>query len=254
MFGFVGDQRLRRRGRRELAVGLVDDHERRRQRARHLDDRGQRLCVPGRVVRRAHDHDVGGRRHDVGDLRRTEHEVVAEREVLDLGVRQAAQARVQQVGRLEHRGAPARSSVGLEQLGEHLVRPVRGPDPVDRVHRGRGELGQQPPHLAVGVAVQREVADRRRELLHERLGQRVRAFVRVQPHGHVELRRVVDLDVAEARPGIGADAHASPASSARASIAFAWPTSPSARAIAEVPGVKRRAASGDIWITELTVT
>ena len=132
--------------------------------------------------------------------------------------------------------------------------PFAAQMPVDRVHRGRGELASSRRICAVGVAVQREVADRLRELLHEGLGQRVRAFVRVQPHGHVELRRVVDLDVAEARPGIGADAHASPASSARASIAFAWPTSPSARAIAEVPGVKRRAASGDIWITELTVT
>ena len=85
-------------------------------------------------------------------------------------------------------------------------------------------------------------------------GKRVRALVRVQARRDVELRRDVGLDVSQAGAWIGERAHGSPASSARASIAFAWPTSPSARAIAEVPGVKRRAASWDIWMTELTVT
>ena len=117
-----------------------------------------------------------------------------------------------------------------------------------------GKLLAQAGHLRVGVAVQRQVAHRLDQLLEEPSRQRVRALVRVQARRDVELRRDVGLDVAQAGAWIGERAHGSPASSARASIAFAWPTSPSARAIAEVPGVKRRAASWDIWITELTVT
>src|ERR1044072_923645 len=56
-------------------------------------------------------------------------------------------------------------AVGLQQLGQDLVRPVRGPDALDRMHRRGREVGKQPAHLPVGVAVEREVVDRRRKVV-----------------------------------------------------------------------------------------
>jgi hypothetical protein len=84
-----------------------------------------------------------------------------------------------------------------------------------------GEGLSEPHRLAVGVPVQRQVADRLGELLAELLRQWVWRLVRVQSDGNGELRRLIWLEIAEARTGLG-PAHGSPGpSSARSSTARA---------------------------------
>ena len=251
----VGDE-LQRALAAELDVGLVHDHER-VGRCGETGHHVERLRGAGRVVRRADEDHVGRAGERLVDRGLGEHERVVEPAARHLGVGEPAQTRVQQVGRLEDRRGAAGAAVGEEQLGEHLVRAVRGPRALDRVAEVRGEVLAQPGHLAVGVAVQRQVADRARELLAEPLRERVRALVRVEARGDLELRGDVGRHVADARAGRGRGAHAgfpSRWSFARASIAFAWPTRPSARAIRQVPGANREAASPSISTTEVTVT
>ena len=179
-------------------------------------------------------------------------EVGRERPAHDRRVCDPAEPSVELIRGFErHRGA-LRPSVGEQQLVQDLVRAVRGPDAGDGVVGRRRELLAEPRGHRVGVAVQRKVADDVGELVEEPGRQRVRALVRVEARGHVELGRGVGVDVAE--PLARASGHRGRASSARASIALACPTRPSALAIAEVPGVNRVAAPADISRTDETVT
>ena len=151
----IDDVRVRRRRApaptraAELDVGLVDDHEARRQRLGERGDRRQRLGVAGRVVRRADEHDVGAgvdRRRDLRRRRARSRRPSAS--VLDLGLRQPAQARVQQVGRLE---APPRAGRGRRRpaAAGSGSRSSRSPPtmPSTGCTDARGELLAQPRHL-----------------------------------------------------------------------------------------------------------
>ena len=245
----VGDERQARRAA-ELDVRLVDDDEGVGPpgEGRH---RVHRLRVPGRVVRRADEHDVGSRADGRRDAVLREREAVAQRQRHDVGLRQPRDPRVQEVRGFEHRGAPAGAAVRLEELRQDLVRAVRRPRAVERVTDGRGQLLAEPGHLSVGVPVERERRDLVRELVGEPLRERQRALVRVQPRGHRQLRRDVRRHVAHARSrGRGHDAP----SVIRASMAAACPTSPSLRAIVDVSGARRVADAAVISTTERTVT
>ena len=118
------DQRQRRPGR-ELAVGLVDDHEPRRARSMHLAHGGLRLHHARGVVGRAQERDD---RACLGQ--HPAHLVEVEREVRrplaldDGGPGDAGDVAVQLVGRLERGDGAARAAVGEEQALQHLVRAV----------------------------------------------------------------------------------------------------------------------------------
>ena len=210
----VGDERQRALAA-ELDVGLVDDHERVRSRSASGADRVERLCVAGRVVRRADEDDVGRRPASASSTARVvEHERLVEPTARDLGVREPAEPRVQQVGRLERspragrgRRRPAAAAVrtSFEPFAAHVpstrVAVVRGEllaEPASSARRGSGSAAGRGPRSASSS--------------ENPSGQRVRALVRVQARGDVELRRDVRLDVAEARAGLGGGAHALAAS------------------------------------------
>ena len=140
-------------------------------------------------------------------------------------VREPRQPRVQQVRGLEREAGPARPAVGRQELGEDLVRAARDPHAVDGVTVDVGDRLAELAHLPVGVAVQGQPADGLGEVVGEPGRQRQGTLVRVQARGDVELRRDVGRDVTEAGARFGG--HAPSASAARASMARAWPTSPS---------------------------
>ena len=149
----VGDE-LERALTSELDVGLVHDHER-VGRIGEMGHHVERLDGAGRIVRRAHEDHVGRADERLVDRGLGEHERIVEPPAGHVGVGEPAHASVQLIGRLEDRRGAARTAVREEQLGEHLVRAVRGPRPFDGVAEVCGEILAQPGHLAVGVAVQR---------------------------------------------------------------------------------------------------
>ena len=213
------------------------------------DDLRQRLGVPGRVVGRAHEDDVRAtRRPPRRPALRRARSLWAAREPGQVRAGEPRQPAVQQIRRLERRPSAdrARRRPGAAAVSD-LVGPVRGPDPLDRVtRRGCQRLAEPAQVCPSGYRCSGRSRIASANSSKNASRQRVRALVRVEADADVGLRRGVGLHVSQTRAWLGGRRHAPPASSARASIAFAWPTSPSARAIAEVPGVKRRAASGDI--------
>ena len=163
----------------------------------------------GRVVRRAEEDDVGP---VLGDARAAavgvEGEVLAARPGDPAGAGAAGDERVHRVRRLEAQRGAAGPAEGLQQLLDDLVGAVGRPDLARRRPRGRrqvgGQLGAQLDRVPVGVAVERRGrprATRSAMRRDQRLGQRVRVLVGVQPHGHVELRARRTGTCRAARPG-----------------------------------------------------
>jgi hypothetical protein len=101
---------------------------------------------------------------------------------------------MQGVRGLEHRrrtpGAPEREQHGLQ----HLVRAVGAEQPLDWLVELIGERGAQLARVAIRIAVEGGIAERVHPGIDELLRRCVRTLVRVEPHRHVELRRVVPLE------------------------------------------------------------
>ena len=164
----VGDQ-LQRALAAELDVGLVD-HDQRRRGVREFGDRLHGLGVAGRVVGRAHEHHVGLVGEGLLDRVLVEDERVVHTMRDHLGVREPGQARVQQVRGFEDRGSLPGAAVGEQQLGEDLVRAVRGPRALEGVTVVGRDLLAQAGHLPVRIPVQGKVPDRIGQRIGERLG------------------------------------------------------------------------------------
>ena len=196
--GYVGrgGRHLRGRAPAELDVGLV--HHDQRPRRRQLLDDLDRLGVPGGVVRRAHEHDVGIGGHGPVDVGGRDRERRLDRHVHDVRVRHPGQARVQRVRRLERHRTAAGTSIGEHQLLDDLVGPVPHHQPLDRP---AGPLGEERPELhgvPLRIPVQRGGGEVRLHVGHEARWQRVGTLVRVQPDGHRPLGRAVRLRLPQA--------------------------------------------------------
>ena len=182
----VGHQRQRALAA-ELDVGLVDDDQ-------GIGGGGEvthdvdRLGVAGRVVGRAHEHDVGRRADGVVDRGVVQLHRRREPERDEFGVGEPREAAVKRIRGLEDHGGLPGTPVPQQQLGKHLVRPVRRPRAFERMAVMGGEFLAQPGHLAVGVPVERQVVNDVGEFDREVFREWVRALVRVQTHGDVELR------------------------------------------------------------------
>ncbi len=109
----------------------------------------------------------------------------------------AGDVRMQRVRRLEHRGRPPRPAEREEQRLEHLVRAVGAEQAADRLSELVGQRGAQLACVAIRIAVQRRLAQCVQPRVDEILRRSVWALVRVEPYRHVELRRVVALELAE---------------------------------------------------------
>ena len=141
-----------------------------------------------------------------------------------------------------------------QQLLEDLVRAVRDPRALERVPVQLGEAPAQRLGLAVRIPVEATGRARRGEVVAEPVRERVRTLVRVQPRRHVELRRLVRLDVAKARDGGAAPlmrsrrscARTRPRGRGRRGPRSARSRRPRARAV--------RAAASSISTTEITFT
>ncbi len=201
----VGAGRQQLQGRRhavadELLVGLVGDH-----------DPGTGLAEPadvvqagrgaGRVVRRADQDHVRLLQPDLlqGGVD-VDGEVVAPRHVDVAAVGVTGVLGVHRVRRAERHHRPVRTGEGLEQVDHHLVRPVRGPDMVQRQPVATpvevaGQRGAQPGRLPVRVAVHRRRGPRRGhgDVGADRLTGAVRVLVDVEAVRDVELRGAVRL-------------------------------------------------------------
>ena len=125
---------------------------------------------------------------DTAHLIEIEGKVVAAFALDDLGAREAGDVAVKGIRRLEHRGTPARPSIGEQGIEQDFVRAI------GREHllcRNAVVLGQCAPQLArgaIGIAVPFDARDlvgqQRRELGRRRLGR----LVRVEPHVDRDLR------------------------------------------------------------------
>jgi hypothetical protein len=153
----------------ELDVRLVGDDQGVRF-VGETSDRVDRLRIAGRVVRGTYEDHVRVGRECLVDGSIVQDERGGELEGAQLGVRQPREPSVQRVRGLEDRGGASGSAVGEEQLGEHLVRPVRGPGAGERVSVVQGDLLAEAGHLPVRVPVEGKVADRRGQVVREGLG------------------------------------------------------------------------------------
>ena len=222
-----------RRAGRELDVGLVDDDEA----GRRVGDRPQLAEVDrlaGGVVGRGHEQHVGLLLGDHRDgLVGVEREVVAPRRRDPLGARAGGEDRVHRVRRLEAQRAASRPAEGLQQLLEHLVRPVGGPEVLggERDAGRPGQVGGERPAqggvVAVGVAVERRggLAGRRRRRSATSAGGGGNGFSLVlsatgtsscgAPYGAASAQVVAQGQVVEGDPGADHVGHLSGPSVAR---------------------------------------
>jgi hypothetical protein len=106
----------------------------------------------------------------------------------------ASDVRVQRVRGLEHRRRPPGTAEGEQHRLQHLVRAVGAEQPLEGLVELIGERGAQLACIAIRIPVEGRVAQCIQPRVDELLRRCVRALVRVEPYGHVELRRVVSLE------------------------------------------------------------
>ena len=187
--------RRRRTGRRPRR------RRRGRARARSSARVPGRLEPPGRVVRRAEEHDRRARRPRrarraivrLASSGSTRNSSSRSPETTRVPVTRAMWECSAYVGSNTSSAGAPRPAVGEQEALEHLVRAVRAdrPGPADAVVR-RASASRKRLRLAVGVAVEaRSSASSLSEHLDEAGRRRLGRLVRVQPDVDVELRRVV---------------------------------------------------------------
>ena len=202
-----GQQRQRRAEvrPREFRVGLVDDDDATGRVADRFDDL-ERSAVAGGVVGSAEEDDVrvvlpDGRPRSV----RGDHVALTARDLDPPGAGRLGDEGVHRVAGCEAQDGPARPAEGLEDVEQHLVGAVRGPDHAgidcgvrsalacEDVRQIPGEQGAQAGELPVRIAVERggDVRDAGLECRGDVRGDRERVLIDIEPDGHVDDGRAV---------------------------------------------------------------
>ena len=185
----------------ELGVGLVEDHQARRR----LADGHHRLLGDhraGGVVGRAEEDDLGLAQADGLHRGVGVHGVVGVAAGTDeTGAGNPRDVGVHRVGGLERHDLALRAAEGLHELLDNLVGAVGRPQALGQRAHVAGQALPQRGEVAVRVAVEAELSDPSRQILHEGGRRRVRAFVGVEADRDVELWRAVGVQVREVGPG-----------------------------------------------------
>lgn len=251
----------------EFAVRLVDDDHRRLGRLGRLVQREDGVGVDGGaggIVGRGDEDDVGAvLGDDLPGRIDIDGEVLVARSGDPAGAGGAGDEGVHGVRGLEADRGTSRAAEGLEQLLEHLVGPVGGPDvgEGDLVVGGAGEVAGQFrtefDGVPVGVAVEVAggLADALGDPVDERLRQRVRVLVGVQPHGYVELRgpvRGLSAQLVPDRKVVDAGGRAR-----GVAVRHCCGTSPPNLALSAAPWAGRSSASARVttwWVTSASAS
>lgn len=249
----------------ELAVRLVDHDHRRLRGLRGVVQREDGRGVDGGaggVVGRGDEDDVGTLPGDHLACRvHVDGEVLVARPGDPAGSGAPGDEGVHGVRGLEADRGTAGAAEGLQQLLEHLVGAVGRPDvgAADLVPGGAaevaGQLGAELDGFPVGVAVEVTggLADPLRDPVDQRLGERVRILVGVQPDRYVELGGAVRGLAAQFVP----DREVVPGVARGAVVRHCCGTFQPNRAFSAAPWAGRSSASASVttwWVTSASAS
>ena len=175
----------------------------------------------------------------IADQVGVQREVVGARLRHHLGAGHAADVAVQGVGRLEGERSATGAAVGEGHALQHLVGTVGGEDPIGGGPLHLGDAGPQGRRSAIRVAIPVHLGQALGQATPESLRRRLGGLVGVQPHGDVQLGRVIARDEGHVVAHLRAVHEPTP----RSRIDWAWAVRPSASARAMTCGPTRSRAS-----------
>ena len=187
--------------RRELLVGLVDDHYAPGSLIHRFDDVESERRAGGVVGRAEDDHVRLGGPHLLGRLLRSDGVVGLTRTGDPPRTGALRDERVHRIGRREPESRATRASEGLQDVLEHLIGPVARPDLLgdETVAQVLRERLAKRGELTIRVAV--DITDRDGDVIEDvarhRIGDRMRVLIHVERDGKRRLWSTVWLQSAE---------------------------------------------------------